>query len=75
MKDITVVTAESNQTNDLAIQPGTTAREILEQIGLAAPYILTSGRGQEPFGGDENVYEQVADGAKLYASTPVTVGA
>jgi hypothetical protein len=35
---------------------------------------LSSGKGQEPFGKDEVIYDAVTDGAKVYASTPVEVG-
>ncbi len=73
-KQLTVIKAESGQPVDIEIQPGTTAGEILTHIGLGKGYVLSGGRGQEPFGNDENVYEQVADGSKLYASTPVEVG-
>jgi len=74
MKSITVVVAATNQVNELAIKPGTTAKEILQQMNLPDSYVLTSGRGQEPWGADENVYAAVVDGAKVYASTPVEVG-
>lgn len=74
-KNITVIKAESGQLHDLAIAPGTTARDILTQVGLGNRYVLSNGRGQEPFGDDENVFEAVANGTKLYASTPVEVGA
>ena len=74
MKNTTVVISESGEIHDLTIQPATTAREVLGQVGLGAAYVLTTGRGQEPFGADENVYAAVSDGAKLYASTPGEVG-
>lgn len=73
-KRITVVSAESGKHHDLMIQPGTSAREILNQLGLDDNFILTTGRGQEPFAAQENVFESIPDGAKLYASTPVEVG-
>lgn len=73
-KRITVVTAESGKHHDLVIEPATTPRDILSKVGLDDRYVLTKGRGQEPFGETENVYEQVLDGAKLYATTPVEVG-
>ena len=75
MKNITAVVAESGAFNDLAIQPGTTARDIRRQLGLDDRYVLTRGRGVEPFADEENIYESVPDGAKLYLATPVEVGA
>jgi hypothetical protein len=74
MKNITVVSAASGQHNDLTIPPGTTVRDIRQQLGLDNGFILTTGRGSEPFADDENIYPAVPDGAKLYASTPVEVG-
>jgi len=74
MKQIAVVTAASGQQTLLAIEPGTAPRDIRRQLNLDENYILTPGRGAEPFGDDENLYPLVPDGAKLYASTPVEVG-
>ena len=73
MKNIVVVVAESTDPYDLVIKPGTTAREILDQMSLGPEYLLSNGRGQEPFGSDENVYSVIPDGAKLYAMTAVKV--
>lgn len=74
MKNITVVPAVGGPPKDMSIAPGTTARDILRELGCDESFILTNGRGAEPFGYDENVYPMVQDGAKLYASTPVEVG-
>ena len=72
-KNIAVVNAETGTVTDLGIEPGTKASEIISQLGLSSEYVLSSGRGQEPFGADENVYPEVSDGAKLFSSTPVEV--
>ena len=74
MKKATVIIAESGKHFDLEIPSGTTAQDILNQIKLTEGYVLSSGRGQEPFGSDEVIYDQITDGCKLYASTPVEVG-
>jgi len=74
MKQIAVVTAASGQQTILGIEPGTTPRDIRRQLNLDENFILTPGRGAEPFGDDENLYPLVPDGAKLYVSTPVEVG-
>lgn len=74
MKKITAVIAESGKHHDLEMLPGTTAQDVLNQVGLPEGYVLSSGKGQEPFGSDEEIYSQIADGCKLFASTPVEVG-
>jgi len=59
---------------DIAIQPGSTAREILTQLGLQG-YLLSLGPASNRFfGEDENVYTAVVDGDKMYATTPASVG-
>lgn len=74
MKRIATLVAESGDLRDLVIQPGTTSREILNQMGLNDRYTLSRQGGQAPFADDENVYELVSDGSKLVAATPVEVG-
>lgn len=73
-KTIAVVMAAAGNSITLAIEPGTTPRDIRKQLNLDEGFILTNGRGAEAFGDDENLYPLVPDGAKLYASTPVEVG-
>ena len=73
-KHITAVIAESGAYHDLQIAPGTTTRDIRAQLRLGDHYVISK-RGAEPFGDDENVYGVVADGEKLFLSTPVEVGA
>lgn len=74
MKKLTVVIAESGKFNDIELLPGTTAQDVLKTIGLSEGYVLSGGKGQEPFGNDEVIYDAVSDGGKIYASTPVEVG-
>ena len=74
MKRIAVVNAATNQVHDLTIAAGTTTKDILKQCGFPEDYVLSSGRGQEPYGADENIYAVVADGGKLWASSAVEVG-
>lgn len=73
-KHITAVVAESGAYHDLQIGPGTTTRDIRTQLNLGEHYLISK-RGNEPFGEDENIYGSVADGEKLFLSTPVEVGA
>jgi hypothetical protein len=75
MKRIAIKVAGSESDPiDRTIKPGTTAGEILADIGLAG-YLLSSGpTSNRFFAEDENVYIQVGDGDKLYATTPADVG-
>ena len=73
-KRIAVVTAESGQIRDMQILPGTTTSDVRRHLGLDSQYLLSTGRGDPPFGEDENIYERLSDGAKVFASTPVEVG-
>lgn len=75
MKQIAIKIAGSERDLiDRTIKPGTTAGEILADIGLDG-YILSAGpKSDRFFAEDENVYAQVSDGDKLWASTPADVG-
>ena len=52
-KRITVMTAETGVMKDVAILPGTTAGEILKQLGLPDGYLLSTGKGQKAFAPEE----------------------
>jgi hypothetical protein len=73
-KQICVILATGGAPIDLTIMPGTTAKDVITQTGLATNYVLTRGRGAEPIAPDENLYESVTDGTKLYATTDVEWG-
>jgi hypothetical protein len=73
VKNITVIPATGGAYSDFAIQPGTTPRDVKRQLGLADTYVLTRGQGSESIPDDENLYETVSDGTKLYATTDVIV--
>ena len=72
-KNIAIKVAGSPAIHDVAIQPGTTAREILDTVSLSG-YLLCRGPNDPPFGDSDVVYSQVDDGAKLDASTPAEAG-
>jgi hypothetical protein len=72
-KHITAVIAESGAYHDLQIAPGTTPRDIRNQLSIDDHYLISK-RGGEPFGDDENIYGSVAEGEKLFLATPVEVG-
>ncbi|MBM4400569.1 MAG: hypothetical protein FJ045_01310 [Crenarchaeota archaeon] len=69
---IVVAGAQGQEIKDLAIKPGTTARDILKTLGLER-YVISTGEGKL-FGPRDNVYEAVENGEKLYASAEAEVG-
>jgi hypothetical protein len=73
-KNITVIPATGGPYKDLKIDPGTSIRDIRQALGLSAEHVLTRGQGAEPIPDDENLYETLSDGAKLYSTTPVEWG-
>ena len=75
MKRIAIKAAGSEQPPvDVELDPGTTAGEILRELGLQG-YLLSTGPNSSNFFGDsENVYPKVNDGDKLFATTRAEVG-
>jgi hypothetical protein len=67
------IAGSTREPQNLTIQPGTTASDIVRQLGLTG-YLLCAKGSETYFGDDENVYEQVSSGALLYATTPADVG-
>jgi hypothetical protein len=75
MKTIAIKVAGSAQEPiDVEIQPGTTARDILHQLGLRGYLLSTGPTSDRFFGEDENVYSGLTDGDKIFASTKAEVG-
>jgi hypothetical protein len=73
MKRIAVKVAGSEtEPQDLTIKPGTTAGEILAQLGLEG-YLLSLPNSDRFFGDDEVVYD-IPNGSKLLATSPMEVG-
>jgi hypothetical protein len=73
MKHLSVVVAGTGQIRDVQIQPGTTAGDILNELSLR-DYLLSKGPNDPFFANAESVYEKVADGEKIFASTKAEVG-
>lgn len=73
MKKLSVVVAGSGQIRDVEIEPGTTAGDILQQLGLP-DYLLSKGPNEPFFASAESVYDKVKDGEKIFASTKAEVG-
>ena len=73
-KALTIVVAASGDKRDIAIEPGTTAADILEQTGLKGYVLSKDGDSSTFFAPTQNVYPEVEDGQKLWASTEPKVG-
>lgn len=74
MKNIIIADAASGNHTQVTIHPGTTTRDILHQGGFGTDYSLTRNREGEAIPPDQNLYEVIPDGAKLWVSTPVDFG-
>jgi hypothetical protein len=65
---------ESGKLVDRTIAPGTTAADLLRDVGLPNG-LLSKSRDGEFLANADTVYDQITDGQKLFASTPASVGA
>jgi hypothetical protein len=65
----------TNIGREVNIFPGTTAEDVLNEIGATEAMVLspdpTAGK---VFGSDEVLWSQIVDGQKLYAALPTPVG-
>lgn len=73
MKRLSVVVAGTGQIRDIEIQPGTTASDVLRQLNLG-DYLLSKGPNDPFFAQAESIFDKVADGEKIFASTKAEVG-
>ena len=73
MKKLAVVVAGTGQIQDVQIQPGTSAGDVLNQLNLQ-DYLLSKGPNEPFFAATESVYDKVKDGEKIFASTKAEVG-
>jgi hypothetical protein len=73
MKKLAVVIAGTGNIEDVEIQPGTTAGDILHKFNLQ-DYLLSKGPGEPFFAATESIYDKVKDGDKIFASTKAEVG-
>ncbi len=73
MKRLSVVVAGTGQIRDIEIQPGTTAGDVLAQLGLR-DYLLSKGPNEPFLANADSVYDKVGDGEKIFASTKADVG-
>jgi hypothetical protein len=73
MKKLTVVVAGTGRYEDIEIQPGTTAGDVLAQLNLR-DYLLSRSPNVAFYANAESIYDKVNDGEKIFASTKATVG-
>jgi hypothetical protein len=75
MKRISIkVAGTEREPIDRNIKPGTSAGDVLADIGLAGYLLSTGPHSNHFFGSDEIIYPLINDGDKLYATTPAVVG-
>ena len=74
-KDLSIVVAGTGEPNDITIEPGTTARDVLRALGFKGYVLSKDGSSITFFRPKENIYPLVEDGDKLWASTDPKVGA
>jgi hypothetical protein len=72
-KSVALVVAGSGEIRDLQIGPGTTVKEVMDASRLQG-YVVSQGPDQPFLRLDDDLYQAVADGGKLYASTPAEAG-
>ena len=73
MKRLSVVVAGSGQIRDIQIEPGTTVRDVMEQLALR-DYLLSKGPNEPFLANADTLYDKVNDGEKIFASTKAEVG-
>jgi hypothetical protein len=72
-KQISIVIAASGEVKDVAVSPGATVEDIKSETGLKGYQI--SRKGGEPLSSNADIFVEVADGEKLYATPEdVSVG-
>jgi len=73
MKNAVIIVAGTGQHHDVQVEPGTTAGDVLSQVGLNG-YVLSKDNGAHVFGNTENIYPDIDDGEKLHAASKTDVG-
>jgi len=73
-KNVTVVVAGTGKRYDVALPPGATPNDVLRDLGLEGYSLSGDGSSDTFFGSDEDIYEKVKDGDKVWASTDPKVG-
>jgi len=63
---IGIAGSDGKEFKDVAILPNTRAQDILKELGLIGFELARPEGGM--FGNNDNIYESVADGQKIYAT-------
>ncbi len=74
MKEVLLVFAGGERKEKITLKPGTTPRDVLEQLNLHDYVISTDGDPANIIKDDANLYDMVETGSKLWASTKADVG-
>ncbi|MDD5677085.1 MAG: hypothetical protein PHW60_03715 [Kiritimatiellae bacterium] len=77
-KNITIVKPGAgnnaqSEAYDIAIQPGHTGKQVMEQLKIGSEYTLSKGDGKT-VDLSADIFPLVENGEKLFATTPATVG-
>ncbi len=72
-KNIALVVAGSGEIRDLAVSPGTKVGEVIAATGLQG-YQVSQGPDKPFLRAEDDLYDAVTEGAKVYASTPAEAG-
>lgn len=67
-----VMVVHGNELQEVGIAPGTTAADVLNEIGVPNSYWI-SGREGRAFAKDEDIFHKVQDGQRLFVSAPADV--
>lgn len=73
-KDVIIINTVSGERREITLEPGATAGDILQTLGLRDYILSLDGTPGSRLSGRDNVYEKVENGAKLWATTEAKVG-
>lgn len=73
-KQLVIKTVGAGEPQEATIHPGTTCRDLLDALGLSRNLLITQDPAGTPFGLDENLWDKVENGQKLYAAPAMEVG-
>ena len=69
-----VAVVAGDRIHDIIVRPGTTSHDIIRQLEIPSDFSLSKRDGVF-FGDSEDVYGQLREGEKVFASAPAIVGA
>jgi hypothetical protein len=72
-KNVALVVAGSGEIRDLTITPGTKVSEVMAATGLPN-YLISEGPNKPFLRPEDDLYQAVPEGGKVFASTPAEAG-